>query len=299
MTSSAIASMTGFARVQGGNDLYSWIWEVKSVNGRGLEIRFRGPQGFDSLEPDLRKRLKTRLQRGNVNISLSLKKLTPQSRVSVDEALLERLAGLCDRLCQDYDVAPPRADGLLALRGVLEVQEENEDEAIRQAMERALMDDFDQALDNLEQARLAEGQQMGELLKGHLERISQSVSAAEQLEVTRPEAMRARLSQLMHQLLDASGGELPEDRLSQEAALLVSKADVREELDRLKAHVSASRELLESGGAVGRRLDFLCQEFNREANTLCSKSPDPELTTLGLDLKATVDQLRELVQNIE
>ncbi|WP_040487502.1 YicC/YloC family endoribonuclease [Fodinicurvata sediminis] len=299
MTSSAIASMTGFARVQGGNDIYSWVWEVKSVNGRGLEIRFRGPQGFDSLEPDLRRRLKERLHRGNVNVSLSLRKLSPQAQVRVDEVFLERLAGLCDRLCQDYDVAPPRADGLLALRGVLAVQEEDEDEAIRQVTESALMDDFDQALGKLEQARLDEGRRMAELLQGHMDRITQIVAAAEQLEATRPEAMRTRLRQLVHQLLEASAGELQEDRLSQEAALLVSKADVREELDRLKAHVAASQELLTGGGAVGRRLDFLCQEFNREANTLCSKSPDPELTTLGLDLKATVDQLRELVQNIE
>lgn len=299
MTSSAIASMTGFARYQGESDHFSWVWEVKSVNGRGLELRHRLPQGFEGLEPELRRRVKERLHRGNVNVSLALRKLAPQSSVTIDEALLQRLAGLCDKLCQDYDVAPPRADGLLALRGVLELQEEAEDKDLRQETEGLLLKDFEQALNALESSRQDEGRRMGELLRTHLERISQGIEKAESLEAVRPEAMRERLSRLVQELLDASGGQLPEDRLAQEAALLVSKADVREELDRMKAHHASARELLAEGGPVGRRLDFLCQEFNREANTLCSKSPDADLTTIGLDLKAVIDQLRELVQNIE
>lgn len=299
MTSSAIASMTGFARHQGGSEHFSWLWEVKSVNGRGLELRLRLPQGFEGLEPELRRHVKERLHRGNANITLSLRRLSPHSNVTVDEALLQRLAGLCDRLCQDYDVAPPRADGLLALRGVLEVQEEEEDEELRQVTESLLLKDFDQALSALERSRREEGQRMDELLQTHLERIAQGIAKAETLETVRPEAMRERLAQHVQELLNASGGQLPEERLAQEAALLVSKADVREELDRLNAHLASARDLLSEGGPVGRRLDFLCQEFNREANTLCSKSPDAGLTTIGLDLKAAIDQLRELVQNIE
>lgn len=299
MTSSAIASMTGFARHQGGSGHFSWVWEVKSVNGRGLELRHRLPQGFEGLEPELRRRMRERLHRGNVNVSLAVRRLAPQSSVTVDEALLQRLAGLCDSLCQDYDVAPPRADGLLALRGVLELQEEAEDEDLRQETESLMLKDFEQALNALESSRQEEGRRMDELLRTHLERISQGIENAESLEAVRPEAMRERLARLVQELLDASGGQLSEDRLAQEAALLVSKADVREELDRMKAHHASALELLAEGGPVGRRLDFLCQEFNREANTLCSKSPDAELTTIGLDLKAVIDQLRELVQNIE
>ncbi|MFC4351647.1 YicC/YloC family endoribonuclease [Fodinicurvata halophila] len=299
MTSSAIASMTGFARQQGESDHFSWVWEVKSVNGRGLELRHRLPQGFEGLEPELRRRVKEQLHRGNVNVSLTLRRLAPQSSVTVDEALLQRLAGLCDRLCQDYDVAPPRADGLLGLRGVLEIQEEAEDEEFRQEIEGLLLKDFEFALSALEQSRQDEGRRMGELLHTHLERISQGIEKAESLEAVRPEAMRERLSRLVQELLNASAGQLPEDRLAQEAALLVSKADVREELDRMKAHLSSAQDLLAEGGPVGRRLDFLCQEFNREANTLCSKSPDADLTAIGLDLKTAIDQLRELVQNME
>lgn len=295
-----LRSMTAYARAQGGDDRLAWIWEIRSVNGKGLDLRARLPQGWERLDQPLRQRAQSRLQRGNLQIGLTLRSLAGAAPVRVNRALLEQLAEVARELHEEGAAVSATADGLLGLRGVIEPVEEGEaeDEAAEAAREAALLADLEVALDALLAMRRDEGARLGALLEAQLAEIEQGVAAAAESAAAQPEALRARLRSLVEELLQASPA-LPEERLAQEAALLVGKADVREELDRLRAHLEAARALLAEGGAIGRRLDFLCQEFNREANTLCSKSPDVALTRIGLQLKATIEQLREQVQNLE
>ena len=290
--------MTGFARADGHEGGVSWVWEVKSVNGKALDLRFRLPPGFESLEPALRASLAQRLKRGALSATLSLTKGAAAGGLRVNREALAQMTALAQELVAQGRAAPPRADGLLALRGVLESEDEAEDEAQRERRQKALLAGFDQALDALAAMRMAEGARLIPALEGRLAEIARLVAAAEDSAAAQPEALKARLAEMVAQLLDAAPA-LPPDRLAQEAALLVAKADIREELDRLAAHIVAAQELLAEGGAVGRRFDFLCQEFNREANTLCSKSADVALTRIGLALKAAIEQLREQVQNLE
>jgi len=295
-----LRSMTAYARAQGGDDRLAWIWEIRSVNGKGLDLRARLPQGWERLDQPLRQRAQSRLQRGNLQIGLTLRSLAGAAPVRVNRALLEQLAEVARELHEEGAAVSATADGLLGLRGVIEPVEEGEaeDEAAEAAREAALLADLEVALDALLAMRREEGARLGALLEAQLAEIEQGVAAAAASAAAQPEALRARLRSLVEELLQASPA-LPEERLAQEAALLIGKADVREELDRLRAHLEAARALLAEGGAIGRRLDFLCQEFNREANTLCSKSPDVALTRIGLQLKATIEQLREQVQNLE
>lgn len=295
-----LRSMTAYARAQGGDDRLAWIWEIRSVNGKGLDLRARLPQGWERLDQPLRQRAQSRLQRGNLQIGLTLRSLAGAAPVRVNRALLEQLAEVARELHEEGAAVSATADGLLGLRGVIEPVEEGEaeDEAAEAAREAALLADLEVALDALLAMRREEGARLGALLEAQLAEIEQGVAAAAASAAAQPEALRERLRSLVEELLQASPA-LPEERLAQEAALLVGKADVREELDRLCAHLEAARALLAEGGAIGRRLDFLCQEFNREANTLCSKSPDVALTRIGLQLKATIEQLREQVQNLE
>jgi len=289
--------MTGFARAEGHEGGDSWVWEVKSVNSKSVDLRVRVPPGFDSLELPLRSGVAQRLKRGAISVTLSLTRLAGGG-LRVNREVLAQLAELAQELVVQGKAALPRADGLLALRGVLESGEEIENEADRDRRQAALLQSFERALEGLVAMRAAEGERLIPAIEARLAEIARLVAAAEDNAATQPAAIKARLAEMVAQLLDASPA-LPADRLAQEAALLVGKADIREELDRLSAHIVAAQELLAEGGAIGRRFDFLCQEFNREANTLCSKSADVALTRTGLALKAAIEQLREQVQNLE
>ena len=290
--------MTGFARQEGGDDVMTWVWEVKSVNGRNLDLRLRLPQGFEALEAEIRKLVPAHLARGNVQVALVVDRSRLPLRYRVNRELLQQLLGLTKELGGDLPAAQPRLDGLLAIKGVLEPEEDAEEEAVAEARNAAMLGDLAAALGKLARARGEEGARLAAVISEHLRSFDEVVQAAGKSAELQPEALRDRLAKQVEELLDASPG-LPEERLAQEAALLATKADVREELDRLRAHLDSARDLMKAGGAVGRRFDFLCQELNREANTLCSKSVDMELTRQGLTMKTLVDKLREQVQNIE
>lgn len=291
--------MTGFARVQGHDGAVAWTWELKSVNGRGLDLRCRLAPGWDSIEPAVREAVGKRFKRGSLNVSLAVTHAAEAGAVRVNEAVLAMLVERAEDLARRHPtLAPARIDGLLALRGVIETAEVQDDEAAREARERAILASFDQAAKALAAMRDAEGGRLAEVLAAQLDRIAALAGRAEHSATMRPEAIRQRLRAQVGALIDAAPS-LSDDRLLQEAALLAARGDVREELDRLVAHVTAAREMLDEGGAIGRRLDFLCQEFNREANTLCSKAAEVELTRTGLELKAVIEQFREQVQNIE
>jgi uncharacterized protein (TIGR00255 family) len=296
--SKAIHSMTGFARREGGDDAASWTWEVKSVNGRSLDVRARLPQGYESLDPAVRSAVTAACARGNLQVNLSIKRGAAPLQLQVNEALLQQVIELMGELETRTAAAPPRLDGILGLRGILEAVEE-EETAERQAARLKLLEaDLGAALQALVAMRAAEGKRLQDLAGGHIDEIERLATAARSCAATQPETLRQRFKEQLALVLEESGG-IAEERIAQELAILAGKADVREELDRLAAHVEAARELLGQGGAVGRKLDFLCQEFNREANTLCSKSADVELTRIGLDLKSAIEQLREQIQNIE
>ena len=294
----AVHSMTGFARSEGGDAAASWTWEVKSVNGRSLDVRARLPQGYESLDPVVRGAVNAACTRGNVQVNLSMKRGTAPLQLQVNEVLLQQVLDLMAKLEAQTKAAPPRLDGILGLRGVLEAVEEEESPEQQAERLAVLQSDLEAAMAALVAMRAAEGARLLGLARGHLDEIERLSAAARACAATQPETLRQRLKEQIALLLEDSAG-VSEERLTQELAILAGKADVREELDRLAAHVEAARELLDQGGAVGRKLDFLCQEFNREANTLCSKSADVELTRIGLDLKSAIEQLREQVQNIE
>ena len=294
----AIASMTGFARMDGAIEDFSWTWELKSVNGRNLDIRCRLPASFESLEPIIRSTASDLLKRGNVNVSLSVDDHARTGSFRVNEAALLQIEALMHDLGPRLNAAPPRLDGLLALRGVLEIEESTPAPDVAEQRLQALQQSLVAALQQLHEMRRAEGQRLADLILGHLDEIERLRAAAAVIAATQPDLLRKRLTEQLSTLL-ATQVPLSEDRLAQEVLLLVAKADIREELDRLAAHVAAARALIAGGGPVGRKLDFLCQEFNREANTLCSKASELALTNLGIDLKAAIEQLREQIQNIE
>jgi uncharacterized protein (TIGR00255 family) len=293
-----IASMTGFARTEGHDGPLSWAWELKSVNSKSLDLRFRLPPGFDALELPLRALVTQRLKRGSISVNLSVARAAGAGNIRVNREALAVVVRLANEIAAEVEAAPPRVDGLLALRGVLESGDEALDEGARERQMKQLNDGFALALEGLASMRVSEGARLDAVLSERLNEIAALVKDAEGAAATQPAAIKARLKELIAALTEAVPA-LPEERLAHEAALIVAKADIREELDRLQAHVSAARMLLAEGGPIGRRFDFLCQEFNREANTLCSKSADLELTRIGLALKAAIEQLREQVQNIE
>ncbi|PSJ61023.1 YicC/YloC family endoribonuclease [Kumtagia ephedrae] len=294
-----LQSMTGFARSTGDLDGTSIAWELKSVNGKAVEIRLRLPSGSDRLEPAVRQAVQRRFARGNFQATLTIGASGAAAAVPVvNEAFLRDLAGLAVRLTEQFGVAPASADGLLALRGVLELPEAAETEESRAALDAATLAVLDRALDDLAEARKAEGKAIGEVLSGHIAAIEALTERAEADPSREPAVIRARIAEQVALLMDAAAG-LDESRLHMEAAFLATKADIREEIDRLKTHVASGRALLAAGGPVGRKLDFLAQEFNRESNTLCSKSNAGTITAIGLELKAVVDQFREQLQNLE
>jgi len=291
-----VASMTGFARTQGEAPGISWVWEVKSVNGRALDLRLRLAPGFDALEPELRAAVAQRFRRGNISANLSVARIAAPV-LRINRAALGQLVALINELTGEVEAAPPRLDGLLALRGVVE-SVEDEDEAVLEERCRAVLAGWTQALDRLAEARAEEGARIAALLRHQLDETATLAAAAEARAVAQPAALRERLRTVLAGLADLAPS-VSEERVAQEVALLVARSDIREELERLRAHLEQAGELLQQGEAVGRRLDFLCQELNREANTLCSKSADIELTRIGLALKAVIEQFREQVQNIE
>ncbi|HTW53244.1 MAG TPA: YicC/YloC family endoribonuclease [Stellaceae bacterium] len=291
-----VSSMTGFARTDGETAGISWIWELKSVNGRSLDLRLRVPPGYDGLEAPLRAALTGRLRRGSISANLAVARTTPPT-VRINREMLQRVLTLIDELGAEVEAAPPRLDGLIGLRGIIETVED-EPEDIVEARRAALLKAWDIALDRLVVARAEEGSRLGSALSAQLAELGELVVAAAACAAAQPEALRARLEQSLAALGDLVPG-MPQERVAQELALLVSRGDIREELDRLRAHIDQAGELLAKGDGVGRQLDFLCQELNREANTLCSKSSDIELTRIGLALKLAVEQFREQVQNLE
>lgn len=293
----AISSMTGFARIEGAQDGRRWTWEIKSVNGRGLELRFRLPPGFDFLEPELRKAAAEAFSRGSFNATLSIDKTALGPALRINSEALDETIRMIETIRARIDCEKPRAEGILNVRGVVEQDESDQDEASRAAWANALIAGFRKATAALQGARVAEGKNLATALAAQIAEIERLELEARANAAANPETIRARLAAQLADL--TAGAGIAEERLAQEAALIAIKADIREELDRLVAHAAAARALLKDKEPVGRKLDFLTQEFNREANTLCSKAQDMGLKRLGLDMKTVIDQMREQVQNIE
>ena len=292
-TTASVQSMTGFGRADGEDAQYRWAWEVRSVNGRGLDIRLRVGMGFERLDPDIRKTLSKTFSRGSLTASLDVRSNGETTGVQINEPLLQALEDLCRSRGQE-----PALDRLLGVRGVLDAADEKQSAADDADRCRAVLATLSAAVAQLTDARRREGRETADVLFSRLDEMERLVAAAEALDAAKPAAIRERLAaQVADMLGDAEGVDA--GRLAQEVALLAAKADVREELDRLSAHITSARDLLNGGGPIGRKLEFLTQELNREANTLCSKSPSTDLTQVGLDLKSVVDQIKEQSANLE
>ena len=294
----ALSSMTGFARGHGMSGTYGWAWELKSVNAKGLDLRLRLPPGWDAVEAPVRGNATQLLARGTVYGTLTVERQGVAPVVRVNEPVLAAVLATLKGLSGRVQAAEPRLDGILALKGVIEVLDEDEHEEERGGAEAAVIAGFGATVAELVGMRRREGKALGQVLTQRIREIGGLAARAEATPGRQPEAIKARIAEQVAMLLDASERFDP-DRLHQEAILIASKADIREELDRLASHVAQVERLIADGGAIGRRLDFLAQELNREANTLCSKSNDVELTNIGLELKSVVEQFREQVQNLE
>lgn len=293
----SIASMTGFARVDGAHGAWRWVWEIRTVNSRGLEWRVRLPAGYEALDPELRKAVKGKITRGAFNATLSLAADRSEAQFRINEDMLREAITMIEHIRAHMKCAPPQPEGVLAVKGVVEPVEHDLNETEQQELRAAIVASFSGALDMLVAARRKEGEALAEMLMLQVGEIEALTNAAASHSASTPAALKARIETQLKELL--ADGAVPEDRLAQEAALLAVKADIREELDRLKTHVGSARAMLNKSGPVGRELDFLTQEFNREANTLCSKAADMELKRIGLELKRVIDQIREQVQNVE
>ena len=292
-----LSGMTGFGRAEGASGGWSWVVEARSANGRSLEVRFRGPAGFDTLERLTREAAQARFQRGQVSVSVAARRLEAATPVSINRDLAQTLLDLGEPWIQEGRVLRPTLDGLLSLRGVIDVGSAEADAEALGEMASLLALAVTEALDGVKAARLEEGAQLGAVLLRLLDEIEALVGRSRDLAGEQTEAIRGRFQRRLSEL--AGDGPDIVERAFLEAATLAVKADVREELDRLKGHLASARTLLAEGGAAGRRLEFLTQEFMREANTLCSKAAVADLTRTGLDLKATIDQFREQIQNVE
>ncbi len=294
----SVSSMTGFARAAGSGGAWRWTFELKTVNAKGLDIRLRMPAPFDRVETEARGRLAKALARGTCFASLSAQREGPSAGAQIDLAALESIAIAARAAAVKAGLAPPTMDGLLAVRGVFDAADVEDDEAAVKAACAGALASLDEAIAALTAARRGEGKALALLLETMLAAIATLVEAADANPARRPEAVRERLAQSVRTLMESSRG-FDENRLHQEAILLAAKADIREELDRLKTHVAAAQALVDQGGPIGRRLDFLAQELAREASTLCAKANDVSLTAQGLELRAQIEQFREQVQNVE
>ncbi len=293
-----LQSMTGYASAEGRSGDAGWQWQIRAVNGKGLDIRLRLPSGFEAIEQDVRKCIAGRIKRGNLQVTLTVDRDNAVAVPTVNEAALEAVLAAAEKLAARLDAPKPTVEGILSLRGVLETVEPSSSGEIGDELVREVMQGLDEAVSALRKSRGGEGAALGKILNQNLDQIEKLTTQAEENPARSAESIRARLSDQVALLLEASN-TFDRDRLLQEVALLATKADIREELDRLYAHVEAARELLASEPPVGRKLEFLAQEFNRESNTLCSKSNARELTAIGLELKVVIDQFREQILNLE
>ncbi|MCB1379550.1 MAG: YicC family protein [Alphaproteobacteria bacterium] len=294
----AISSMTGFARAVGQSDGMHWQWEVKSLNGKALDLRCRLPAGFEGLEPSLRTIAAEVLRRGTLQVSLAVTGAGRSEEVRLNHAVLEDVIAAGEVLRNRIGGEPLRADQLLTLRGVLDILPLEEDEDALRQRHAKMLDSYAEAVKALAAARREEGARLGSIVEAQIGRIEALVFAARDNPARQPDAIRRRLADQVARLMD-TGADFDPVRLHQEAMLIATRSDVEEEIDRLMSHLAAARTLLSSGDAIGRKFDFLAQEFNREANTLCSKAIDNTLTAIGLELKTVIDQMREQIQNIE
>jgi len=294
----ALSSMTGFARSHGASGPYVFEWELKSVNAKGFDLRLRLPQGWDELEAFAKKRAAELLSRGTVYANLNVKRANALSTVRINEEVLASVVKAATQLAGRIDAVAPSIDGLLAIKGVIEVVEPESDEEEDKAAKAAAASSYEEALAGLVAMRRREGTTLGDILGQRMGEVEALAKKAEAAPGRKPEAIKARLAEQVAALLETSD-RFDADRLNQEALLIAAKADIREELDRIASHVAQARELIGKGGPIGRRLDFLAQEFHREVNTCCSKSNDIELTNTGLEMKNVVEQFREQVQNLE
>jgi uncharacterized protein (TIGR00255 family) len=294
----SVQSMTGFARSETAWNGARFVWEIRSVNGKGLDIRLRLPPGYEALETAARNAVSDAFTRGNMQVTLQAGEGAASVEAIVNEDALEAVIALVHRLGDRLEAQKPTLDGILNIRGILELREPELDSASKAERDTAILAGLDEAIAALAAMRKREGAELVRVLSGQIDRVANLADAVENSPTRSPEAIRARLAEQVAALLDAHQG-LDMDRIHMEAAILATKADLREEIDRLRAHVGAVRELLAEGGPVGRRLDFLAQEFNRETNTICSKSNAAPVTAIGLDLKVLIDQFREQIQNLE
>ncbi len=294
----SLSSMTGFARSHGASGPYTFEWELKSVNAKGFDLRLRLPPGWDEIEASAKKRAGELLSRGTVYANLNVKRSNAVAQVRINEDVLSAVVKVATQLAGKIDAVAPSVDGLLAIKGVIEVVEPESDEEEDKAARAAAMAAFEKALTDLVDMRRREGATLGQVLGARMDEIEKLARRAEAAPGRKPEAIRARLAEQVATLMQSSD-RFDQDRLAQEALLIATKADIREELDRIASHIAQARDMIGKGGPVGRRLDFLAQEFNREVNTCCSKSNDIELTNTGLEMKNVVEQFREQVQNLE
>ena len=294
----ALSSMTGFAQNSGEKDGLHWQWEIKSVNGKALDIRFRLPSGFEGLETAARASLSQHIKRGNLQVVLTTSGTIAADTVVVNEAVLEQVLGIAERLRDRIGGMPLNAEALMGLRGVLDVVQPLQSEAEMESRVKGVRQSLEVAAKALDKARREEGARLANVLSFQLDKIESLTTAARDCPARSVEAIKARLKEQVARLLE-TGATFDPDRLHQEAIMISTRADIQEELDRLFGHVEAARALMASPEPAGRKFDFLAQEFNREANTLCSKALDKTLTNIGLELKTVIDQMREQVQNIE
>lgn len=293
-----LSSMTGFGRAQDQFENYSWVWEIRSVNGKSVDIRMRIPSGLDALDQHIKNTLKKSVSRGSFNVSLQLDKDTTEPQVNVNEVALDKLVDVAKQAAKKHDLPMPSIGRLLSIRDLVSITANDESDDILKARDVALKASFDEAILSLKKSRQEEGEATYNMLSVILDDAEKLLKEAEKIAAKQPQALKQKFEEKVNALFDNNQG-LDQDRLAQEIVLLATKADVKEETDRLHAHIAQARNLLKEKGPVGRKMEFLSQEFNRETNTLCSKSSDIELTNVGLSLKSTIDQFREQVLNVE
>ncbi|MBT5073363.1 MAG: YicC family protein [Kordiimonadaceae bacterium] len=293
-----LSSMTGFGRAEGHFENYSWVWEIRSVNGKGIDVRMRIPPGLDAFDQFVKTSLKKAFSRGSLNVSLQLQKEGNEAEVNVNEQALDKLIAVAKDAAKKHDLPMPSIDRLLSIRDVVEITDMDDSEQKVKERDDALKSSFADATRSLTQSREDEGSATFDMLSNVLDEIESLLNEGEEIAAKQPDALKIKFEDKVAALFDNKQG-LDQDRMAQEIVLLATKADVKEETDRLHAHIASARSLLNEKGPVGRKLDFLTQEFNREANTLCSKSSDITLTNIGLSLKTAIDQFREQVQNVE